>query len=222
MRWELAGFSILDSSAYSGNWYLGSFGSGFNDQGWNSAYDWMTQQDAQMDLSERPAFVSWWDYGFQALSTGAHPSVSDNFQSGIPASGNMLLARSQTDLVSMFVWQLATGDIRYNQINSGDYEITSGFDDVIENNMMTSEQHDFFIAIQEERDFDKLKEYIDDYAFTVIQTNEASQVQETARISWQVATTALMELLIHSTLYYRMYQDGERIIWRPRGLYIMC
>ena len=54
LRWELAGFSILDSSAYSGNWYLGSFGSGFNDQGWNSAYDWMTQQDAQMDLSERP------------------------------------------------------------------------------------------------------------------------------------------------------------------------
>ena len=28
LRWELAGFSILDSSAYSGNWYLGSFGSG--------------------------------------------------------------------------------------------------------------------------------------------------------------------------------------------------
>ena len=215
LRWELAGFSILDSSAYSGNWYLGSFGSGFNDQGWNSAYDWMTQQDAQMDLSERPAFVSWWDYGFQALSTGAHPSVSDNFQSGIPASGNMLLARSQTDLVSMFVWQLATGDIRYNQINSGDYEITSGFDDVIENNMMTSEQHEFFIAIQEERDFDKLKEYIDDYAFTVIQTNEASQVQENSKNVMASGYHRVDGIADTSTLYYRMYQDGERIICDP-------
>ncbi len=40
LRWELAGFSLLDSSAYSGNSYLGSFGSGFNQQGWNSAYKW--------------------------------------------------------------------------------------------------------------------------------------------------------------------------------------
>ncbi len=215
LRWELAGFSILDSSAYSGNWYLGSFGSGFNDQGWNSAYDWMTQQDAQMDLSERPAFVSWWDYGFQALSTGAHPSVSDNFQSGIPASGNMLLARSQTDLVSMFVWQLATGDIRYNQINSGDYEITSGFENVIENNMMTSEQHKLFIAIQEERDFDKMKEYIDDYAFTVIQTNEASQVQENSKNVMASGYHRVNGIADTSMLYYRMYQDGERIICDP-------
>ena len=65
----------------------------------------MTQQDAQMPYSERPAFVSWWDYGFQALARVSIPLLC--FQSGIPASGNMLLARSQTDLVSMFVWQLA-------------------------------------------------------------------------------------------------------------------
>ena len=215
LRWELAGFSILDSSAYSGNWYLGSFGSGFNDQGWNSAYDWMTQQDAQMPYSERPAFVSWWDYGFQALDTGEHPSVSDNFQSGIPASGNMLLARSQTDLVSMFVWQLATGDIRYNQINSGDYEITNGFDTIIENNMLTSEQHEFFIKIQEERDFDKMKQYIDDYAFTVIQTNEASQVQENSKNVMASGYHRVDGIADTSTLYYRMYQDGERIICDP-------
>ena len=107
LRWELAGFSILDSSAYTGNWYLGSFGSGFNDEGWNKAYDWLEKfkQDTQMAYSDRPAFVSWWDYGFQALDTGEHPSVSDNFQSGIPATGNMLLARSQIDLISMFIWR---------------------------------------------------------------------------------------------------------------------
>ena len=215
LRWELAGFSILDSSAYSGNWYLGSFGSGFNDQGWNTAYDWMTEQDAQMPYSERPAFVSWWDYGFQALDTGEHPSVSDNFQSGIPASGNMLLARSQTDLVSMFVWQLATGDIRYNQINSGDYEITNGFNDIIEENMLTSDQHQLFINIQEERDFDRMKQYIDDYAFTVIQTNEASQVQENSKNVMASGYHRVDGIADTSTLYYRMYQDGQRIICDP-------
>ena len=26
-------------------WYLGSFGSGFNDGGWNRAYDWLSNQD---------------------------------------------------------------------------------------------------------------------------------------------------------------------------------
>ena len=51
---------------------------------------------------------------FQALETGEHPSVSDNFQSGIPATGNMLLARSQEDLISMWVWQLSEGDLVYN------------------------------------------------------------------------------------------------------------
>ena len=53
------------------------------------------QVSAEMKFGDKPAFVSWWDYGFQALNTGEHPSVSDNFQTGIPASGNMLLARAK-------------------------------------------------------------------------------------------------------------------------------
>jgi len=112
-RFEILGFSLLDSSLYTGNWYLGSFGSSFNDNGWNLAYQWLAEQDTEAAYSERPAFVSWWDYGFQALNTGQHPSVSDNFQSGIPATGNMLLARNQDDLTAMFIWQLAEGDRTY-------------------------------------------------------------------------------------------------------------
>ena len=214
LRWELAGFSVLDSSAYSGNWYLGSFGSGFNDQGWNSAYDWMTEQDAQMPYSQRPAFVSWWDYGFQALETGAHPSVSDNFQSGIPASGNMLLARSQIDLVSMFIWQLAMGDIRYTQINTGDYELTNGFENIVESHL-DDDQYELFVTILEERDFDTMKEYIDNYAFTVIQSNEAPQVQENSKKVMASGYHRVDGIADTSTLYYRLYQDGERIICDP-------
>mgnify|MGYP005621739261 CR=1 FL=1 len=79
-----------------------------------------------MAYSEKPAFVSWWDYGFQALSTGDHPSVSDNFQSGIPAAGNMLLARSQEDLTAMFIWQLAEGDRTY-ATEGNDHRMTPQF-----------------------------------------------------------------------------------------------
>ena len=214
LRWELAGFSVLDSSAYSGNWYLGSFGSGFNDYGWNTAYDWMTQQDAQMPYSQKPAFVSWWDYGFQALDTGEHPSVSDNFQSGIPASGNMLLARNQGDLISMFTWQLATGDLRYNQLNTDDYELTSGFANIVESHM-TSQQYDLFETIQEERDNENMRDIIDDYAFTVIQTNEASQVQENSHNVMASGYHRVDGIADTSTLYYRLYQDGERLDCDP-------
>ena len=215
LRWELAGFSVLDSSAYTGNWYLGSFGSGFNDEGWNKAYDWLAQQDTEMPYSQRPAFVSWWDYGFQALDTGEHPSVSDNFQSGIPATGNMLLARSQTDLVSMFIWQLATGDLRYNQINTGDYQLTNGFSNKVANSGMSTEQIDLFNTIQESQDFDEMKQLIDDYAFTVIQTNEASQVQQNSVNIMATGHHRVNGIADTDTTYYRLYQDSERIICDP-------
>ena len=89
LRWDVAGFSFLNPTAYAdgGMRYLGAFGSSFNQQGWNDAYAWLAAQDADEPYSEKPAFVSWWDYGFQALTSGDHPSVSDNFQSGIPATG---------------------------------------------------------------------------------------------------------------------------------------
>ena len=94
--------------------YMGTFGPGFNGQDWNRAYEWLANQDSDVSFSERPAFVSWWDYGFQALAQGQHPSVSDNFQSGIPATGNMLLADSQEDLLMLFIINLAMGDLVYN------------------------------------------------------------------------------------------------------------
>ena len=120
LRWT----NLVDGTAYEdvqGYWFMNSFGPGFNDYYWNSAYDWLAQQDqyhdgitdsstceTEMDgnwdsdlekclmkFSDKPAFVSWWDYGFQALTQGQHPTVADNFQTGIPTAGNMLLSRSQ-------------------------------------------------------------------------------------------------------------------------------
>jgi asparagine N-glycosylation enzyme membrane subunit Stt3 len=123
----LFGLSILDSTPYNPNsncrgttketscWYMGSFGSAFNGAQWNSAYQWMQDQDANVPFGQRPGFVSWWDYGFQALAQGSHPTVADNFQSGIPAAGNMLLAKGEADLLALFIMTLSEGDIRYNK-----------------------------------------------------------------------------------------------------------
>ena len=131
LRYEVLGFSVLNSNQYSpdqrcttGCWYLGTFGPGFNGGGWNMAYDWLANQDTESDFTERPAFLSWWDYGFQALSQGQHPTVADNFQSGIPVTGNTLLSHSQEDVLALMIM---------NTLRSG------GVSD--ESNMMVLESH---------------------------------------------------------------------------------
>jgi len=50
LRFDGLGFSIFDSSTYDGRWYLGSFGSSFNDNGWNTAYDWLANQDTDINI----------------------------------------------------------------------------------------------------------------------------------------------------------------------------
>ncbi|GIS03481.1 MAG: hypothetical protein CM15mP105_2380 [Methanobacteriota archaeon] len=115
LRQDLLGlFSVMNSEQYdpseSGLWYLGTFGPSFGGQGWNDAYQWLSEQDSDVPFSERPAFVSWWDYGFQALASGDHPTVADNFQSGIPNSGAMLLSSGQEDTLSLFISTLAFGE----------------------------------------------------------------------------------------------------------------
>ena len=94
---------------------MGTFGPGFNGADWNDAYRWLSEQDSDQGFSQRPAFVSWWDYGFQALAQGQHPTVADNFQSGIPHSGGMLLSQGQEDTLALFIATLTQGDIGQTQ-----------------------------------------------------------------------------------------------------------
>jgi len=149
LRFDVGGISLLDSSSYNptancgnGCWYMGTFGPGFNGGGWNMAYEWLSEQDSDEDFGQRPAFVSWWDYGFQALDSGEHPTVADNFQSGIPHSGGMLLSSGQEDTLAMFIATLAQGDRKY----SGNGGFGDDFLAVIENHL-TSVQIDEFQEI---------------------------------------------------------------------------
>ena len=142
LRQDLLGlFSVMNSDAYdqsdSGLWYMGTFGPSFNSQGWNDAYDWLSQQDSDTPFSDRPAFVSWWDYGFQALASGQHPTVADNFQSGIPNSGAMLLSGGQEDTLSLFIATLAMGDKRING------QLGDSFLEVLGNHMSPEQVQEF-------------------------------------------------------------------------------
>ena len=200
LRFDGLGFSILDSDAYDGRWYLGSFGSSFNDNGWNAAYEWLANQDADMAYSDKPAFVSWWDYGFQALSTGEHPSVSDNFQSGIPATGNMLLARSQEDLTAMFIWQLAEGDRAY-ATEGVDYTFTTPFENTVKK-YLTVEQYDDFHTMQTTFD-DTMIEFIELRSFNVVKTNRDVVMAE--------GYTHDAGIFDDSTKVYKIWKDNEII-----------
>ena len=201
LRWNDFGFSILDDTTYDENsrWYLGAFGSGYNDRGWNLAYDWLKQQDRDQSYSDRPAFVSWWDYGFQALETGDHPSVSDNFQSGIPATGNMLLARSQDDLVAMFIWRLSEADLAYNDARTGERMHTSSFLNSLGAHL-SDEQKSEFVKIQTNMDADGVV----DRSFKVIQVNEDVVMAE-----GQLIENGVFGKDVNT--YYKVYENGELI-----------
>jgi dolichyl-diphosphooligosaccharide--protein glycosyltransferase len=71
-----------------------------------NGYDWLATQDTNTIPSERAAFISWWDYGFQAVEEGKHPSVADNFQDGIDPSGHFLLAQNESTAISVLTVDL--------------------------------------------------------------------------------------------------------------------
>ncbi len=235
MRWDGLGVSILDSrdyEAFGGRAYMGSFGSGFNGQSWNNAHQWLAEQDryhegvtdkagcdiengiwisesslCEMKFGDKPAFVSWWDYGFQALNTGEHPSVSDNFQSGIPASGNMLLARSQTDLVAMFIQHLAVGDITYNLGKTGEKSFTPSFESTLKNELNNADQFAELemLMIQEGKDLNDMADVVVSHSFEVFKNKGDAYMSR----GYPLDSNGIPDESLG--LHYRVWADGELI-----------
>ena len=235
MRWDGLGVSVLDNrdyEAFGGRAYMGSFGSGFNGQYWNFAHEWLAEQDkyhegvtdksgcdeengiwisdsglCEMKFGDKPAFVSWWDYGFQALNTGEHPSVSDNFQSGIPASGNMLLARSQTDLVAMFIQHLAIGDITYNMVTNDERSFTPAFESALKSELKNTEQFEELelIMIQEGMDLDDMADVVVGHSYEVFKNKGDAYMSR----GYPLDSNGIPDESLG--LHYRVWADGELI-----------
>jgi asparagine N-glycosylation enzyme membrane subunit Stt3 len=92
----------------SSQWYLGAFGYQLPLPSYYfpAAWSWFAKQDDNLTPAERPGFVAWWDYGFEAIQEGQHPAVADNFQDGYQTTGNMIMAQSEQDEISMFALEL--------------------------------------------------------------------------------------------------------------------
>ncbi len=108
---------LKGNSSTSGN-YFGAAGTTIDT--WNqydsAGYNWLAEQDTALPESQRPAVVSWWDYGFQTIDQGEHPSVADNFQNGIDPAGQFLLAQNESSAIAV----LATTLLAAEQTKTGE------------------------------------------------------------------------------------------------------
>ncbi len=101
---------------YFGEDFSGAFGSSsYKEQYWIDAFNWLNDQDIEIeDHTKRPAFISWWDYGFYEAAVGDHPTVADNFQDGIPTAANFHTAKSEGEGVAVWIVRLLEGNKRDN------------------------------------------------------------------------------------------------------------
>ena len=81
------------------------------------AFQWLSTQNTNVPFNQRPAFVSWLDYGFQELSQGNHPTVADDFQQGYEVAGQILLAQNQSQIISLFIARVLQGSYANNHGN---------------------------------------------------------------------------------------------------------
>ena len=103
----------LNSSNPSG-YYFGAAGTSLDtpNQYDSAGYNWLATQDTNIPAPARPAFVSWWDYGFQTIAQGDHPSVADNFQNGIDPSGQFLLSQNESQAIAVLTITLLQAEQR--------------------------------------------------------------------------------------------------------------
>jgi len=91
-------------------WYLGAFSYSLADGTtyWPAAWSWFSQRDNTSANVDKPAFMSWWDYGFEAEQVGLHPTVADNFQNGYKLAGSFICAQNETQAISLFMLRILT------------------------------------------------------------------------------------------------------------------
>ncbi len=101
---------------FFGENHSSAFGSSsYKEQYWVDAYAWLNEQDLKIiNSSERPGYISWWDYGFYEVAVGKHPTVADNFQDGIPPAANFHVAKSEKEGIAVWIVRLLEGNKKDN------------------------------------------------------------------------------------------------------------
>ncbi len=96
----------------SSSFFVGGLSSGVanSSQPLSQSFAWFRTQDANLPINQKPAYLSWWDYGFQEMYQGQHPTVADDFQQGVQIAGQTLLAQNQSQILSLFIARVLQGN----------------------------------------------------------------------------------------------------------------
>ncbi len=104
-RWALPDEDDYNVSSQNDIWYLGATGPSYPSEYWFSFFDWLQKEDQGMPDEKKPAFISWWDYGFWCIELGEHPTVADNFQNGYETAGSFIISRGETEGIAIFIFR---------------------------------------------------------------------------------------------------------------------
>ncbi|MCE5296242.1 MAG: glycosyltransferase family 39 protein, partial [Euryarchaeota archaeon] len=102
----------LRPDGYESTWYLGAFSYSLPlpDTYWPRAWEWFAQQDSDTtSIEDKPAFISWWDYGFEAIEEGKHPTVADNFQNGYQCAAAFMLSQNESQAIALLITRVVQG-----------------------------------------------------------------------------------------------------------------
>jgi len=104
--------SVLRPANYTSPWYLGAYGSylPLAMDPLTRAETWLSEQNTNLSMEDRPALLSWWDYGFQTIEQGQHPVVADNFQDGYQVAGQFLLAQNESQDIALLIARVLDGN----------------------------------------------------------------------------------------------------------------
>ena len=114
--------SFLRPQNYTPPYYLGAYGVEIDNNQtdpWVMALQWFSQQDTNYPPAQRPGFISWWDYGFQEIEQGQHPTVADNFQYGYQIAGQALMAQNESQEISFYIARLLDATLFNSTYGSG-------------------------------------------------------------------------------------------------------
>jgi len=95
-------------------WWTGAFGQGFPSEYWHTFFEWLAEQDNEYDPEQRPAFMSWWDYGMWCVEIGEHPTVADNFMNGHEMAGNFIASPNETNSLALLVTRTLEYEFRHS------------------------------------------------------------------------------------------------------------
>jgi dolichyl-diphosphooligosaccharide--protein glycosyltransferase len=104
--------AIIRPPNYTEPWYLGAYGFYLPPatDPLTRALTWLSEQDTNLSPQDRPALLSWWDYGFQTIAQGEHPVVADNFQDGYQVAGQVLLAQNESENIALLIARVLDGN----------------------------------------------------------------------------------------------------------------